>query len=333
MRSSDLLLRDLRAIVVHTLVPVTIAFLPCTALAQQLDVAAWGADHVGKPLPAFASGDECLFCHRDVGPLWPSNRHGQTIRAADPQAPPLAALAEEPLLKGLAAEVDFLMGTRSRHRFLKRSAEHGRLELLTVEWVPSKSGRDGRLTQLEQPHWDRQAFGQNCAGCHATGADSIKQTFTAASLDCFVCHGEVPEQHTTSGKLVYLSPQRPDSARVIASICGQCHLRGGVAQSSGRPYPNNFVAGDNLFRDFKVDFSASALESLNPGDRHVFENIRDIVQQDRQDVTCLSCHEIHKQSTQRHRGLADSRSCLTCHQLDSKKTPLPYQRHSKTCGY
>src|SRR5437867_3363684 len=48
---------------------VCIAFVitPSGALAQPRDPA-WGSDHIGKPLPEFASGDECLFCHRDVGP-------------------------------------------------------------------------------------------------------------------------------------------------------------------------------------------------------------------------------------------------------------------------
>src|SRR3954470_15723596 len=103
-------------------------------VAPTLDPAAWGTDHVGQPLPNFTSGDECLFCHRDVGPGWPTNRHGQTIRTADPQSPALSALSESPSFKTLAPEVEFLLGNRNRQRFLKRSAEHGRLDLLSTEW-------------------------------------------------------------------------------------------------------------------------------------------------------------------------------------------------------
>src|SRR5262245_47550183 len=202
--------------------------------AQQpklLDPAAWGGDHVGKAVPEFTSGDECLFCHRDVGPGWPTNRHGQTIRSLDPQSPAIQALADLPEAKNLAAEVELLMGGRNRQRFLKRSSEHGRLDLLSVEWAPSKSGADGRLTQLQNPHWDSQVFRSRCAGCHATAVDSAKQTFGAISLDCFVCHGEVSDQHTTKGSLVLLSPKRLDSAAVVTSVCAQCHVRTGVSRS------------------------------------------------------------------------------------------------------
>ena len=47
---------------------------------------------------------------------------------------------------------------------------------------------------------------------------------------------------------------------MVTSICAQCHVRTGKSRSTGLPYPNNFVAGDNLFRDFQVDFSDEALE-------------------------------------------------------------------------
>src|SRR6478672_4489316 len=149
--------------------------------AQKLDPTAWGGDHVGRPVQEFMSGDECLFCHRDAGAGWPTNRHGQDIRTVDPQSSAITALAELPGAKDLAAEVELVMGGRNRQRFLKRSAEHGRLDLLSVEWAPSKSGADGRLVQLQEPRWDQQTFGKGCAGCHATAVDSAKRTFSAES--------------------------------------------------------------------------------------------------------------------------------------------------------
>ena len=37
------------------------------------------------------------------------------------------------------------------------------------------------------------------------------------------------------------------------------------SKSSGLVHPNNFVVGDDLFKDYQVDFSN--LAALNPGDR------------------------------------------------------------------
>jgi predicted CXXCH cytochrome family protein len=287
------------------------------ASAQPLDPAGWGDDHVGKAVPNFTSGDECLFCHRDVGPGWPTNRHGQTVRAVEADSPLFKGLSSSPLLRGVANQVEFVLGGKASRRFMKRSVEHGRLDLLDENAA----------------RWDAQTFGARCAGCHASGVDSGKQTFTAVSLDCFVCHGDVPDQHTTQGSLAVLSPKRKESAAVVTSICAQCHLRGGVSKSSGLPYANHFVAGDNLFRDFRIDLAAAATEKLNPGDRHVHENVRDVVVNGREGVTCLSCHNIHQQSAKKHHTVANGAICLNCHTAESKKVRVSYEVHSKTCDY
>jgi hypothetical protein len=320
-----------------TIAAAVLALLFAQRLPAQpppLDPAAWGSDHVGQPVPSFTSGDECLFCHRlDIGPTWTTNRHGQTVRTADPQSASLQSLAELPLAKGVAAEVELIMGGRSLQRFFKRSVQHGKLDLFSVEWIPNRSGTDGKLVSTQRPHWDSRTFGSRCAGCHASGVDSAKQMFSAISLDCFVCHGEPPENHTTEGQLVWLSPKRKDSAAVVTSICAQCHLRTGRSQSSGLPYANNFVAGDNLFRDFQVNLSDAALQKLNPADRHVQENVRDVVLLGLESVTCLSCHDVHQQSSRRHHSVKASEACATCHGGGSKKNRLSYDVHSTLCGY
>ena len=66
----------------------------------------------------------------------------------------------------------------------------------------------------------------------------------------------------------------------------------GKSKASGLPYPDNFVAGDNLFEDFQVDFAQVDDVNLNPGDRHILRNARDVVLNG-SDVTCISCHKIH----------------------------------------
>jgi hypothetical protein len=303
--------------------------------SQSLDPAAWGSDHVGKPVPEYVTGDECLFCHRnDIGAKWTHNRHSLTIREADPASMALTELKRAAATKSLAADVTMLLGDSRRVRFLKRSSEYGKLDLLTCQWQPPRNKEAGKLIAPEIPAWDTKKFADSCAGCHATGVDSRQRTFSAISLDCYTCHGEVSLEHTKQKSPVYLGKKTPDSARVVASICAQCHLRDGKSKSTGLPYPDNFVAGDNLFRDFQFDFSPEHVKSLNPGDRHVVENVRDVILFGKDEVTCLSCHEIHKMSTKKHHLLAESGSCLLCHNpTGSKKVRLEYEVHSRTCGY
>jgi hypothetical protein len=302
---------------------------------QQLDPAAWGGDHVGKPVPEFITGDECLFCHRnDVGPSWQRNRHNLTLRAAGPDEPALAALKKAPALAAVADEVKFLLGDDRRVRFLKPTEQYGQLALLSAEWVPPRGDKTAELLHVEKPQWNAQTFGQSCAGCHATGVDPETKAFAATSLDCYVCHGHATLEHTKDTRLIHLAKKREDPARVAISICAQCHVRTGKSRSTGLPYPNNFVAGDNLFRDFQVDFSDTAIARLNPADRHVLENVRDVVLLGKDEVTCLSCHEVHKQSAKKHHRVAKQAYCQDCHNATGPKSVRPpYEVHSQTCGY
>lgn len=302
---------------------------------RKIDPAAWGSDHVGKPLPQFITGDECLFCHRlDIGPTWPNNGHFLTMRRVDRKSTALAALREHKSAKKFAEEVDFVLGGDQQMRFLKRTKDYGRLALLSIAWRPSQDRRSGQFTNTGDPHWDDHTFGKSCAGCHASGVNSKSFAFTAVSLDCFTCHGDVQLDHTKHASLAMLSKKRKDSARVVISICGQCHIRTGKSRSSGLSYPNSFVAGDNLFRDFHVDFSDKRLNSLDPSERHILANVRDVALFGRSQVTCLTCHAVHKQSTEKHQQLKDRAICLNCHDATGSKATLkPPGRHSRLCGY
>ena len=302
---------------------------------RKLDPAAWGTDHVGKPLPEFVTGDECLFCHRmDVGPTWSKNRHFQTMRRVNSKSKAVALLRKNASTKNLSAEVEFVLGGKRHTRFLKQTEKYGHLALLSTAWTSTQTGNSGKLTGTDTPHWNKQLFGKSCAGCHASGVDAKTESVTAVSLECFTCHGVVQLEHSKDASKAIHSKKRKDPARVVVSICGQCHIRTGKSRSTGRPHANHFVAGDNLFRDFEVDWSVKHLRTLNPADRHVLENIRDVVLLGNSDVTCLSCHNVHKQSSEKHQLLDDQSICMNCHHATGSKAELkPYEVHSRVCEY
>lgn len=301
---------------------------------KPLDPAAWGSDHVGQELPEYVTGEQCLFCHREkIGSSWAKNRHNVTIRDADPKSTAMQAIASSPA-KGLTNDINYVMGHRQVQRFLKPSTEYGHLEILSAEWKPPTGETPGKLLHSEQAQWDSKVFASSCAGCHTTAIDSKTQAFSALSLDCYTCHGNVAVEHPNKPELAHLSPRRKDEAAVITSICAQCHIRTGLSKSTGLPYPNTFVAGDNLFLDFHVNFSETAMNQLSSADRHVVENIRDVAVLGKQSVTCLSCHDVHGQSTKKHRQLARTDYCLHCHNPTGPMIDVkPFSSYSKTCGY
>lgn len=301
----------------------------------QLDPAAWGEDHVDEDIPDYVEGGECLFCHRnEVGLSWSTDRHNRTIHDPEESLAALKALRSEDSTAEIADEVELILGDDRQNCFLKRSDAYGKLLLLSVRADKGRGRRFKLSGDVNDPQWERETFADQCAGCHTTGVDSSDRTFITVGHDCYVCHGDAPLEHANEPELMPLAEAREDEPRVVISICGSCHIRFGRSRSTGLPYPNNFVAGDNLFRDFEVDFSKADDPAVNPSDRHVMENVRDVVLNGNTELTCLSCHEVHGNSTEKHRKLADGQSCVVCHDpTKSKKSHRKYEVHSEVCGY
>lgn len=281
--------------------------MPTRACAVALLLAAVAAaqTHAGQPVPEFVHGDECLFCHRnDVGNQWQKNRHGATLRQRE-DAPALTGLLAG---KTFAGEVEYFLGSRGHVRFLKKDGY-------------------GKFAIESGGAWERGKFESRCAGCHATGVDPATRTFAAFGIDCFACHGDVTLDHTKDTSLMWLSKKRRGDARAVTSICAQCHLRGGKSRSTGLPWANNFIAGDNLFLDFEADFA-------KPSDPHVFRSVRDVMEGG-SEVTCISCHRVHAASGARHRLVLTGPICADCHNAAGpRKFVKPYQvQHSALCEY
>ena len=297
-----------------------LSFFACVALA-----CGWTA--VAQRIPEFVHGDECLFCHRnDIGPSWQKNAHGITIRQVE-DAPELQHLKKQ------IPQTEYFLGSRHRVRFLKKEG-YGRFALLNTQAVLGPDRKVEKWIDLEKPAWDRERFANRCAGCHATAVDPDTRAFAAFGLDCYTCHGNVNLEHTNDTSLIWLSKKRQSDARAVTSICAQCHLRGGKSRSTGLPYPAAFVAGNDLFRDYEVDFSRADGESLNPGDRHVLRNVRNVIQRGSETLTCLGCHRVHANSSSRHRLALRSPICFDCHNTTGPfKAVKTYTMHSSLCEY
>lgn len=301
---------------------------------KPLDPAAWGGNHVGKPIPEYVHGDECLFCHRnDIGATWQKNAHGITVRQRE-DAPELSGLLKgRTSLAEVAPQITFFLGSRHRVRFLKKEG-YNKFAILNTQALLSPDQKAPGWVDAEKPAWDKDKFADRCAGCHTTAVDPATRSFAAFGLDCYACHGDVSLDHTKDTSLVWLSKKRRGDAKAVTSICAQCHLRMGKSRSTGLPYPNNFVAGDNLFQDYEVDFAKADDESLNAGDRHILRNVRDVALYGVEAVTCLSCHQVHGNSSFKHRRLPRTPSCAECHPAQGPYKPVkPYTVKSPLCEY
>ncbi len=303
---------------------------------KPIDPKAWGGNHAGKPVPEYVHGDECLFCHRnDIGATWQKNAHGVTIRQRE-DAPELAKILEGlPALSPVEKQVEYFLGSRRHVRFLKKEG-YGKFAILNAQAILGETGQAAKLPKLvdhEKLVWEKEKFANRCAGCHATAIDPETKAFSAFGLDCYTCHGEVDLNHTNDISLVLLSKKRRSDAKVVISLCAQCHLRESKSRSTGLPYPNNFVAGDNLFQDLDLDWAKADDEKLNAGDRHVWRNVRDVALYGNESITCVSCHQVHGNSSFKHRRVLRAPICSECHPGEGFKNVKQYEVRSSLCEY
>jgi hypothetical protein len=294
-----------------------------------IDPTAWGDDHVDKVMPQFTEGGECLFCHRsETINKWDQNRHQRTMRLATPEEPAMAALIKEDALADIAPDVWLILGANEHARFLKKSPKYGHAEILTTKW-------DGdELHGVENAAWNEGKFNESCAGCHASGVDRETLAYQAVAHDCFVCHGDVPTTHAAKPEEALFAKTAQHGPLVETAICASCHVRTGESTATGRPYPTNFVPGDNLFKDFQMDLSEETIAASNPIDAHVLMNVRDVVLRGNTSETCMTCHDVHTQSTAKHELLKTREDCYVCHQKDARKSEVPpFDVHSAVCEY
>lgn len=304
---------------------------------KKLDPATWGSNHADKPIPEFAHGDECLFCHRNtIGATWQNNAHGVAIRQKE-DAPEFGELLKgNAKLNQMKEEVEYFLGSRHRLRFLKKDG-YGKFAMLNTQAVLNPEKTVEKWEAADNPVWEKEKFANSCAGCHTTAVDAKTKTFSAFGLDCYACHGVINDNHGNDISLALLSKKNRSDAKIITSLCAQCHLRESKSKSTGLPYANNFVAGDNLFQDLAVDWTKAEDSKLNPGDRHVWRNVRDVMVNGEESITCLNCHQIHTDKsanpTIRHRRILRAPICSECHAADTFKNPVRYAVRSSLCEY
>ena len=81
--------------------------------AQTVDPAGWGGNHVGKPIPEYVHGDECLFCHRNtIGATWQKNAHGVALRQSEDAPELVALLSKQPSLASVSSQIGYFLGSR-----------------------------------------------------------------------------------------------------------------------------------------------------------------------------------------------------------------------------
>ncbi len=243
MRNLGLKLLTLGIIVVATGVVVASA----SPRAPTTDVGAYRTPPQGA---TYVGSTTCFTCHSAEHRDWSNTLHSKAFEevAANPKAV-LADFASGDEFRQVdgkayaAADVTYTVGSKARQRYVQKTDKG--YQVLPGEWdIAAK-----QWIKADAADWTK-----DCVGCHTTGLDVAKMTWSEAGVTCEACHGP-GSVHVEKAKALKAgtSPMSDEVYAVRqaivkttdANVCGQCHNRGTSADKQ-HPYPVGYVVGGPL---------------------------------------------------------------------------------------
>ncbi len=198
----------------------------------------------------YVSSTTCFTCHSTQHRDWSNTLHSKVIQdvAANPKAIVADFKTGEEVRKVDGAaytdkDVTFTLGSKLRQRFIKKTDKG--YQVLPGQWNVA----DKKWVQAEPADWLK-----DCAGCHTTGFDVQKLTWSEVSVSCEACHGPgsvhvekakaLPKDAKPVSDEVYAVRQAIVKT-VDATLCAQCHSRG-TSPDKQHEYPVGYVVGGPL---------------------------------------------------------------------------------------
>ncbi len=293
----------------------------------------------------YIGSEQCKVCHLEHYDSWKMTLHSRTLQdvtenrdalitVIDPEVIRLDLKKRENELKvpvdeiyiPKVEEIKYTQGIQWKQRYVV--AKNGTLYIAPVEY----NAWSHEWVNYREADWDKRPWIEKCGGCHATGVDLAKSTFSEASVGCEACHGPashhvaLPKTAIFDKRLTIVNPSKL-SAGIRTQICGACHGSGETLKAKDVDWPVGFMPGRALGPYQKPDLpsngDATAFYADGSMDRH-HRQYNDWQQSihAQKGVSCTSCHYVHQLGlppTQFQTVGAGSGQCLSCHTGNTNK--------------
>lgn len=287
----------------------------------------------------FVGSDTCKQCHLEHFDSWQMTLHSRMLQDAKKNEDAIIVPIDEKTIREDLAklgdtlkvpaeeiyvpkkeEILYTIGSQWKQRYLVE--KDGTLFISPIQY----NAETHRWVNYHENDWDKRPWLLKCGGCHATGADLEKQTFSETGVACEACHGKgswhaaLPKTAVFEKRQTIVNPAKLTMG-VAVQICGSCHNRGKATQVKGAGWPVGYEPGKSL----EAYYRSTSYES---GDvKHVYANefsmghhqqYIDWVQSQHytEGVTCTSCHYVHRigvPPTRSQTRSAGSSQCFECH--------------------
>ena len=293
---------------------------------------------LAKP-KAYVGSDTCKMCHLEHYDSWKMTMHSRmTQNAQENKDAIIIPIDEKKIREDLAKlgkklkvpadeiyvpkieEIKYTIGSQWKQRFIIE--KDGTLYISPIQY----NADTNRWVNYHEHDWDKRPWLLKCGGCHATGVDLEKKSFSELAVACEACHGKgswhaaLPKTAVFEKRKVIINPAKLTMG-VAVQICGSCHNRGKATKVKGAGWPVGYEPGKAL----EAYYTST---SYGAGDiKHVYANefskghhqqYIDWVQSKhyKEGVTCTSCHYVHQigvPPTRSQTLSAGSKQCFECH--------------------
>jgi hypothetical protein len=294
---------------------------------------------------SYVGSEQCEVCHLEHFDSWKMTLHSRTLQDVtvnqdaliteiDPEVIRADLKKRQEELKVPAdkiyipnvEEIKFTQGVQWRQRYVVE--KNGKLYIAPIEY----NAWSHDWVNYREVDWDKRPWIEKCGGCHATGVDLEKGTFSEPSVGCEACHGPgshhvaLPKTALFDKRLTIVNPSKLP-AGIRTQTCGGCHGSGESTKVKGADWPVGFRPGRALGPYRKVlshaDEDVKEFYADTSLDRH-HRQYNDWMQSvhAQKGVSCTSCHYVHQLGlppTQFQTVGAGSGQCLSCHTGNTNK--------------
>jgi len=289
----------------------------------------------------FVGAETCKMCHLEHYDSWKMTLHSRMLQdAQDNKDAIVTEIDEKKIREDLAKlgdklkvpadkiyvptvdEIKYTIGSQWKQRYLVE--KDGMLYI-----APTQYNLDsGEWVNYHEADWDKRPWIYGCGGCHATGVDLEKNTFSEPGTACEACHGKgswhaaLPKTAVFEKRQTIVNPAKLTMGMSV-QICGSCHNRGKATKNEKASWPVGYEPGKALETYFKsTSFAAGDVRHIyaNEFSKGHHQQYIDWVQSKHytEGVTCTSCHFVHQMGmppTRSQTVFAGSKQCLSCHDV------------------
>jgi len=188
----------------------------------------------------YVGSEQCKVCHLEHYDSWKMTLHSRTLQDVTQNRDALITDIDPKVIRASLKKVDknlkvpveqiyipkveeikYTIGIQWKQRFLIE--RKGKLYIAPIQY----NAWDNTWSAYHENDWDQHSWDERCGGCHVTGLDLEKNTFTETAVGCEACHGPgshhvaLPKKAVFDKRWTIVNPSKLP-AGIRTQICGAC---------------------------------------------------------------------------------------------------------------